>query len=270
MVAVKSNEPPHPITARNDRRRNTQRTSFGHRAVTPSRHFDGPPHPNGLLQLDTSTRLWQSVIIDDWLHLRTHPMPDSSTDRRLLRAINAFDCVNSLDPRQQRFQGHDQPRELVFSERVAHWLLRLAPDASEAVRLAAAGHTLRRWEIPRDRYPHDTAGYHAWRDATAAHSARAAEALLRPIGYSDDLIQRVGRLVRCEDFPRDPDAQLLEDADCLAFLELKLADYLHQWDEEKLTRILHGTWTKMSEQARALVKLTPLDPRVKLLLERLP
>jgi Domain of unknown function (DUF4202) len=196
-------------------------------------------------------------------------MPDSVSDTRLLRAIDAFERINGLDTRRQRFQGHDRPRELVFSERVSHWLLRLAPDASETVRLAAAGHTLRRWEIPRDHYPHDTAGYHAWRDATAAHSAEVTEALLRPIGYSDELIQRVGRLVRREDFPRDPDAQLLEDADCLAFLELKLADYLHQWDEDTLTRILHGTWSKMSEQARALAQLALLDPRIKHLLERL-
>jgi Domain of unknown function (DUF4202) len=196
-------------------------------------------------------------------------MPDSVSDTRLLRAIDAFERINGLDTRRQRFQGHDRPRELVFSERVSHWLLRLAPDASETVGLAAAGHTLRRWEIPRDHYPHDTAGYHAWRDATAAHSAEVTEALLRPIGYSDELIQRVGRLVRREDFPRDPDAQLLEDADCLAFLELKLADYLHQWDEDTLTRILHGTWSKMSEQARALAQLALLDPRIKHLLERL-
>jgi hypothetical protein len=195
-------------------------------------------------------------------------MSDSVSDTRLLRALDSFERVNSLDPRRQQFQGLDRPRELVFSERVSHWLLRLAPDASVTVRLAAAGHTLRRWDIPRDHYPYDTAGYHAWRDATAAHSATVADALLRPIGYPDELIQRVGRLVRRKDFPRDPDAQLLEDADCLAFLELKLADYLHQWDEDKLARILHGAWNKMSEQARTLAKLAPLDPRVKHLLER--
>jgi len=197
-------------------------------------------------------------------------MPDPSSDTRLLRAIDAFDRVNGLDPRRQRFEGREQPRELIFSERVTHWLLRLAPDASDTARLAARGHTLRRWEIPRDRYPGDTAGYHAWRDATAAHSAGAAEALLRPIGYPDELILRVGRLIRRKDFPLDSDAQLLEDADCLAFLELKLIDYLDRWDEEQLARILHGSWMKMSGRARALARQAPLDPRVGPLLQRLP
>lgn len=197
-------------------------------------------------------------------------MPDPSSEVRFIRALDAFDQASGEDPRRQRFEECDYPRELVFSRRVTHWLLRLAPDAGEAVQLAARGHTLRRWEILRTRYPNDTAGYHAWRDATAAHSADAAEMLLRPIGYPDEVIRRVRRLITRELFPRDPDAQRLEDADCLAFLELKLTDYLDRWDEEKLARILTGTWMKMSEGARTLARQMPLDPRVGPLLKRLP
>jgi hypothetical protein len=185
-------------------------------------------------------------------------------------AIEAFDRANGEDPRRQRFEGRDHSRELAFSRRVTHWLLRLTPDAAEAVQLAARGHTLRRWEIPRTRYPNDTSGYHAWREATAAHSADAAETLLRPIGYSDELIRRVRQLITRELFPRDSDAQRLEDADCLAFLELKLTDYLDRWDEERLARILNGTWMKMSKGARTLARQMPLDPRVGPLLQRLP
>jgi len=185
-----------------------------------------------------------------------------------MRAIDAIDRANGLDPRRQRFKGRDHPKERLFSRRVLDWLLRLEPNASEAARLAAAGHTLRRWEIPRDRYPNNTAGYHDWRAATAEHSAQAADALLRKSGYPDELIRRVRQLISRELFPRDPDAQLLEDADCLAFLELKLVDYLDRWDEEKLARILHGTWLKMSERARTLARRAPLDPRVGPLLQR--
>ncbi|MBI3620895.1 MAG: DUF4202 domain-containing protein [Nitrospirae bacterium] len=192
------------------------------------------------------------------------------TPSRLPRAIEAFDRANALDPRRQRFEGADHPRELIFARRVYDWLLRLEPSASEAVQLAARGHTLRRWEIPRDRYPNDTAGYHAWRDATAAHSAQAADTLLRPIGCPDELIRSVHQLITRETVPSNPEAQLLEDADCLAFLELKLIDYLDRWNDEKLTRILHGTWMKMSDRARALARQMPHAPRIGSLLERLP
>jgi len=205
------------------------------------------------------TGLWQSEAIDDRTPLAA----------RLAPALEACDQANQLDPRRQRFEGRDHPRELIFARRVHDWLLRLEPAASEAVRLAARGHTLRRWEIPRDRYPSDTAGYHAWRAATAAHSAGAVEALLRPLNCPDELLRRVGRLIRKELPHGDTDAQLLEDADCLAFLELKLADYLDRWDDEQLARILRGTWTKMSQRARALARRIPLDPRIGPLLERL-
>jgi len=176
----------------------------------------------------------------------------------LERALDEFDRINAADPRAQR--------ELIFSRRVFEWVLRLNPQASESAQLAARAHTVRRWEVPRDRYPMDTGGYHAWRAATAAHSADAAAAVLQSLGYPGPAIDHVGRLIRRELAPQDQDAQLLEDADCLAFLELKLTDYLERWDEEKLARILHGTLVKMSPAARRVALGLPLDSRVGALL----
>jgi hypothetical protein len=184
-------------------------------------------------------------------------------------ALREFDRVNGQDPRMRTLNGASHPRELIFAQRVSHWIAQLSPDASEAVRLAARSHTLRRWDIPRTQYPMDTAGYHEWRATTAAHSARSAAVVLRHFGYSDEMVRRVRQLIRRELFPHDPDAQLLEDADCLAFLELKLVDYLDRWDEEKVARILHGTWAKMSQGARSLAAGLPLDPRAMALINML-
>lgn len=178
------------------------------------------------------------------------------------RALAEFDRANGQDPRTQSFEKVSYPRELIFARRVSAWITRLNPEASEPARLAARSHTLRRWEVPRARYPMDTAGYHAWRQATASHSAVNAEAVLLPLGYAPETVQRVRQLITGALFPRDPEAQLLEDADCLAFLELKLADYLEQWDDGKIDRVLRGTWSKMSPAARELARRLPLDPRV--------
>lgn len=43
---------------------------------------------------------------------------------------------------------------------------------------------------------------------------------------------------------------MLEDADCLVFLETKLTDYLDEWEEEKTIHILQRTLKKMTPQAR--------------------
>ena len=175
------------------------------------------------------------------------------------KTVREFDQVNAQDPRTQMFQDKSYPREGIFSHRVAHWIHRLNPAASEAVRLAVSSHTLRRWEIPRNRYRMDTTGYHEWRAATAVHSANTADAILRQVGYPDEIIRRVVQLIKWELFPQDPDAQLLEDADCLAFLEIKLTEYLDPWGEDKVRRILKGTWRKMSPAARSLALELPMD-----------
>ena len=181
----------------------------------------------------------------------------------LQETLREFDDANRLDPRSQKVAGILHPRELVFSQRVSEWINRLSPEASESVRLAARSHTLCRWEVPRNRFAMDTAGYHQWRCATAEHSAREASYILERRGYPKATVDRVAGLIKRERFPQDPDAQLLEDADCLVFLEIKLEEYLTQWDEEKMTRILRGTWFKMSKVARDLAMEMPLPMEIK-------
>ena len=184
-------------------------------------------------------------------------------------AVREFDEINGRDPRTQIVKGQNHPREQVFVRRVSDWVERLNPSASEAVRLAARSHTLRRWEIPRGDYRKGPAGYHEWRRATARHAADAATEILRETGIQEKTVQKVRGLITWELFPHDPDAQLLEDADCLAFLELKLTDYLGRWDEAQVHRILQGTWGKMSAAARRQALTLSLDQRVKEMIGRL-
>ena len=179
------------------------------------------------------------------------------------KTLREFDRINSNDPRTQIFLGTSYPRELIFAQRVYEWVTQLNPSASEAVRLAARSHTILRWEVDRNRYPKNTVGYHEWRAETARHSARAALDILSETGYTEEIKRRVSDLITWRLFPQDTDAQLLEDADCLSFLEIKLADYLNQWGEVEVRRILQGTWKKMSPPARQLALGLPLDQRIK-------
>jgi hypothetical protein len=181
-------------------------------------------------------------------------------------ALKEFDRINRQDPRRQRVGGKSHPRELIFAKTVYAWVERLDASASEAVRLAARSHTLRRWEIPRNRYRMDVGGYHQWRGATAAHAADAAAGILKQVGFSEPIIQEVKRIINGHRHPSDPDTQLLEDADVLAFLEIKLEDYLARWDEAKVRRILEGTWSKLSMAARQMALAMKLDPRVRTLM----
>ncbi len=180
---------------------------------------------------------------------------------RFNAAVAAIDQANSLDPKSAKWNGLEGPRELLFATRVFEWVLKIDPFASEALLLAARAHTLRRWEIPRAKYEMNRRGYHGWRDACARHHATVAQSLLTQHGYESPAVDQVLDLILKKNWPADPAAQMLEDADCLAFLEMKLANYVDEWEGEKAINILRRTLRKMTPKARELAAGLTLEPR---------
>jgi len=167
-------------------------------------------------------------------------------DQRFSEAIRRIDKANDEDPRRELVDGTSQPREFLFARRVYDWVQKLVIEPSEELLLAARGHTLRRWMIPRDRYLKTTPGYRQWRQALAAFDADQAAGILREVDYSEATIIRVRALILRENWRDDPEGRALEDADCLVFLETKLAGYLDEWEEKKTVNILKKTLRKMT------------------------
>jgi hypothetical protein len=166
-----------------------------------------------------------------------------AADGRFERAIARFDAMHAEDPEKD---AAGQAKELVYAQRMSAWLERLAPAASEALRLAVRCQHIRRWAIRRSEYREGAAGYRKWRiDESAAHAAVAKE-ILEESGYDEPAIRRVQALVRKEKLKQDPDAQLLEDVSCLVFLEHYFGEFARKHDEPTLLRILRKTWVKMS------------------------
>lgn len=182
---------------------------------------------------------------------------------RYNEAIARFDAVNAEDPNREAFEGVEYPKELLYAQRMSAWLDRLAPNASEALRLAARCQHIRRWVIPRRDYPMDRAGYKQWRTTLAKFHAETAGAILKEVGYDQETIRQVQGLLRKERLKLDPQAQLLEDVICLVFLENYFADFAKQHDEQKLIGILRKTWKKMSPrgQEAALALALPAEAR---------
>ena len=178
------------------------------------------------------------------------PVQDFRQNTRFGAATAAFDQANSKDPNRETHEGREVPKEVLYAQRMTTWLDRFEPDAAEVVHLAARSQHIRRWEIPRDEYPMDRAGYKRWRVACARMHAELAGKILTEAGYDDETIQRVQDLLQKKKLKLDPDVQLLEDVICLVFLEHYFADFALKHDEEKLIGIIQKTWKKMSERGR--------------------
>ena len=188
--------------------------------------------------------------------------------QRFESALGRFDAENSRDPNLEVADGAARPREWLHARRLTKWVLRLCPEASEELRLAARCQHLCRWEIPRSSHPLTRAGYLQWRATLKKFHAQKAGDILRELGYPEEMIRRVQDLNLKKNFPDDPEARVLEDALCLVFLEFQLAGLAAKTDEAKTINALQKSWQKMTGAARAEALKLNYGEREKALLQR--
>ena len=190
-----------------------------------------------------------------------------SDPTRFETALRHFDEENSRDPNIVHADGAAQPRELVYSKWLTEWVLKLCPEATEELRLAARCQHICRWMVPRDSYPMTRAGYLKWREGLKRFHARKSGEILHKSGYGEDAIARVRALNLKKDFPDDPECQVLEDALCLVFLERQFASLAAKTSDDKMITALRKAWKKMTPAARALAATLPYTPHEKALLD---
>lgn len=123
-------------------------------------------------------------------------------------------------------QKYSNAEHLVKTE---GWLLRLKPDASEALILAALTHDMERAfpgpDSPR-QHPSARASDPAYNLAHSQRSARIVAAFLREQEADSALVDEVAELIRAHEYGGWPEANLLQAADSLSFLEVNVALFL--------------------------------------------
>lgn len=184
--------------------------------------------------------------------------------------------LHAADPRTEG----GEPHSVVYHRRMARWLDRLEPDASEELRLAVRAQHVERWKLPREDFPEGRSGYFQWRTAAKRMHADTAARVMAEAGYGEASRERVRRLLLKRGLTkkvelREAETQTLEDVICVVFLEGYLEDFTEALatgdetaDEEKLIRILRKTWRKMSERGRSAALGLDLPPEAAELVAR--
>jgi Domain of unknown function (DUF4202) len=192
----------------------------------------------------------------------------SSGRFRLERALAAIDAANADDPNTIVLGGETRPKELAHAQLMSAWIERLVEDPTDAQRLAARAHHLRRWVVPRDSYPEGRAGYLKWRRDQATRQAEEVATLLAGCGYDEETIARVQQIIRKQDLRRDPEVQAHEDALCLVFVQTQLLDLADQLGPDKGIDVLAKTLAKMSPRGRSEALELDLAPEARRALEQ--
>jgi kynurenine formamidase len=141
-------------------------------------------------------------------------------------------------------------------QRTLDWALELDPDASEAVQIAAVTHDAER-AYPDPDAPWDSAVSWADPEYNRWHQERCAEIVagwLREQGAAPELTEEVTRIVRVHEEGGWPEADLVQAADSLSFLET-MTDLLAEW-------IQSGRCPRESAEGKARNSLERINPEL--------
>ncbi|MEO6996195.1 MAG: DUF4202 domain-containing protein [Lacunisphaera sp.] len=178
------------------------------------------------------------------------------------KARELIDAAHSADPKTT---AEGKPAELVYAERMEAWAVRISPQATPLLRLAARCQHLERWSVPRATFPDGKVGYLNWRRSLYVKQAARAKELLLVAGVSGNEADEVATWVAKSGLKTNPGTQALEDAACLVFLENEIEDFAAQHAEypaEKFVEIIKKTWRKMSPAAQQAALGLDLRPDI--------
>lgn len=194
----------------------------------------------------------------------------TSSSAHFEAVIRDVDASNGDDPRRIMVDGVERPYEVVYSERMSARLDAMYPDAGELLRIAARAQHIRRWDIPRNRYPEGRNGYNHWRKACREHHAALIGGIMQRHGYDAAASGRVGMLIKKEQLKKDRESQALENVVDVVFIEHYFDEFLGKhasYDDDKLVDIVGKTLRKMSPKGHAAALVLRLPERTKLLIE---
>jgi len=145
------------------------------------------------------------------------------------------------------------PEDLIHSQNTREWVLKLYPEADQALQIAALGHDIERSieerKIQRANFP----DYDEFKKAHSQNSAIILQEILLKYNVDKDFIDRVDYLVLLHEIGGTPEADILKDADSISFFEVNLPFYFQRnSDRETVFRMKWG-YKKLSKTARSIV-----------------
>lgn len=133
------------------------------------------------------------------------------------------------------------PEDPRHADNVLEWLLKLKPDADEALQLAALAHDIDRANEQTKIKRADFNDYDQFKAAHAHHSAVILKQILQQYQVEPSIIENACQLVELHEVGGDPRSDLLKDADSISYFEVNMPLYFQREGyEETLKRCIWG------------------------------
>jgi len=182
--------------------------------------------------------------------------------------IKDIDEYNSRDPNREIFEDKMSNCEVVYSIRVTRWVQRLVESPSSELLVAARGAHIGRWEVPRKRYPEGLKGYYEWKTFLLQYHAEKVIEILKFYKIDPITITAISNIITRKNLKENSDAQALEDAVCLVFLEIQLLPLMAKTTEDKVINAIQKTWKKMSLRGQEMALSIELPKEAKQVIKK--
>ena len=133
------------------------------------------------------------------------------------------------------------PEDPIHAENVLEWLLKLQPDADEALQIAALAHDIERSVEGMKIERSDFNDYDQFKAAHANNSAKILKDILHQCQVEQSIVDEACRLVERHETGGDPRSDMLKDADSISYFEVNMPLYFQREGyEETLKRCIWG------------------------------
>lgn len=141
------------------------------------------------------------------------------------------------------------------ARRTLKWVLKIKPDADIYLKTAAFGHDIDRGITKiTNKDLADMADYDKDRKEHAERSSRFIKELTRKYCQDEKIIEKIGNLVLLHETGGNEEADILRDADSIAYFDYNIPLYIERNGKEKAKFKINYMFDRASKRARDIIK----------------
>ncbi len=172
--------------------------------------------------------------------------------------------MDNIDCVKKKMEGiikkSQVPEDPIHSKNTLEWLLKLKPDADDALKIAALGHDIERAIAERKVRREDYKDYDEFKEAHASNSAKILAEIMKECNISKKLADDIFFLVCHHETGGTRRVDILRDADSISFFHVNLPYYfLRNGIEETKRRCLWGYGKLPKNMQEVVVKFNYND-----------
>ena len=165
--------------------------------------------------------------------------------------MDDIDCVKKKI--EEIIEKSSVPEDPLHSKNILEWLLRLKPDADEALKIAALGHDIERAIEERKVKREGFSSFDEFKKAHALNSARIMAEIMAECTIGKKLADDIFSLVAHHETGGDERSEVLKEADTISYFDVNLPLYYARHSVEETKRRALWGYKKLSANLKEVV-----------------